>query len=228
MQNKIITTADGSHSIFVPAYNENYHSVHGAIQESQHVFIDAAFKEKSKENTDIRIFEMGFGTGLNAFMTYLEQKKQDNKIHIHYHTIEAFPISLEAAFQLNYVEKLNANSEKTAFETLHQTVWNETTDISPYFHLTKYLNKIEEIDLPNNYFDIIYFDAFAPSSQANLWTAEIFTKMYNCLKINGIRTPYCAQGVVKRTMKSVGFKLEALPGPIGKREMTRLRKVHLG
>ncbi|MGB1205987.1 MAG: tRNA (5-methylaminomethyl-2-thiouridine)(34)-methyltransferase MnmD [Chitinophagales bacterium] len=228
MQNKIVTTADGSHSIFVPAFNENYHSVHGAIQESQHVFIDAALKEKSKENKDIYIFEMGFGTGLNAFMTYLEQKKQDNKIHIHYHTIEAFPISLAAAFQLNYVEKLEANSEKTAFEALHQANWSETTNISPYFHLTKYHNKIEEIDLPNNHFDIIYFDAFAPSSQAELWTVEIFIQMYNCLKINGILTTYCAKGVVKRTMKSVGFKLEALPGPIGKREMTRLRKVDLG
>lgn len=215
-------TEDGSHTFYVEALDEYYHSIHGAIQESNTVFINAGLKAIDK--TEINIFEMGFGTGLNAFMTFLEA--QQNKLKINYYTIEAYPISLEEAKLLNYHEELNAETEREIFLKMHDCPWNESIKISENFILHKIKKEIENLksnDLPT--VDLIYFDAFAPSAQPQLWEKGILKLMHDILKQNGLLTTYCAKGVFKRTLKEVGFEVESLPGPIGKREMTRAIKL---
>ena len=215
------TTADGSHTLFVPELNETYHSIHGAIQESQHVFIkNGLYYFRDKETIDI--LEIGFGTGLNALLTLLAIENSSQKVD--YVSLEKFPLPNELIQQLNYPTQLKINTTQTAlFNHLHTCKWNTNTPISKNFNLLK----IEE-DLANlkttTTFDLIYFDAFAPEKQAELWTAEIFFKIYDFLKPKGILVTYCAKGVVKRTIKSVGFQIETLPGPPGKREMIRAVK----
>ncbi len=222
MTRTLITTADGSHSIAVKELDENYHSVHGAIQESEHVFIDAGLKALSTELNDIYIFEMGFGTGLNAFLTYLYTK--NTGVRVHYTAIEAYPITTDFALQLNYLNQLNAREHQAVFNALHQCEWSEKQQITPNFHLTKVQDSLEECSLPNEQFHLVYYDAFAPSAQPELWEEAIFSKIYASMQNKGILTTYCAKGSVKRTLKKVGFTIEKLPGPIGKREMTRAWK----
>lgn len=216
---RIFVTSDGSHSMFSNEHGVSYHSKHGAIQETQHVFIDAAYHFKSSNQTDLSILEIGFGTGLNAFMTWLETEKTNHQIQ--YTAIEAFPISMEEATQLNYANALQQDSSK--FLKLHESPWEETISLSPNFLFTKNKRKFEELNFQNE-FDIIYFDAFAPNAQPELWEEPILQKMFDALKTNGVLTTYCAKGVVKRTLKAVGFTIEAIPGPPGKREMTRALK----
>ncbi len=239
MNRKLVTTADGSHSIFIAELDENYHSVHGAIQESQHVFIDAGWKavckarSKHKNTSPINIFEMGLGTGLNAFMTYLAWlplttvEVEPLIIPVHYTAIEAYPVTLEMMQQLNYVEQLSnysASNYANIFTQIHTSLWNKKIPLSPNFDFTKLQANLATVDLPDNYYHLIYFDAFAPSAQAHLWTEAIFAKLYAAMQTGGLLTTYCAKGVVKRTLKKVGFEIEALPGPPGKREMTRAWK----
>lgn len=232
----LFITDDGSHSVLSDAFGVSYHSKHGAIQETQHVFIEAGLKYAVEKGLkDISILEIGFGTGLNAFMTFLEAERLGIKID--YTTVEAYPLSMSSIFQLNYVEKLEAEAHRSAFETMHTAAWFEKHPLSvgvPFHrnpfgsdsinaHFTKILTDFEHINFKNT-FDIIYFDAFAPEAQPELWETEMMQKMYDALKINGILTTYCAKGVVKRVMKSVGFTIEKLAGPPGKREMTRAHK----
>ena len=216
---RIFITEDGSHSMFSQEHGVSYHSRHGAIQESQHVFIDAGFHFKSSANNSLSILEIGFGTGLNAFMTLLEAEKSDHKIQ--YTAIEAFPISIEEATTLNYAAALQQDTSK--FLKLHQSTWEETISLNDNFSFIKNKKRFEELDFQNQ-FDIIYFDAFAPNAQPELWEKTLLQKMYDVLKPNGVLTTYCAKGVVKRTLKAVGFTIEAIPGPPGKREMTRAIK----
>lgn len=200
----------------------SYHSKYGAVTESQHVFIDAALRFKAVLKKEIQVFEMGFGTGLNALLTYLEARKRN--LVIHYTAVETHPISMEAVRSLNYNKHLNIPAEETdIFEQLHTLDWNISHDINDNFNLLKWKMNIEELSLPQQY-DIIYFDAFAPNAQAHLWSAEIMQKMYDSLLPEGILVTYCAKGSVKRTMKEVGFAVERLKGPPGKREMTRAIK----
>lgn len=214
-------TKDGSHTFYIEALDEYYHSLHGAIQESDTVFIKAGLHAVTK--SEIHIFEMGFGTGLNAFMTYLEAKKTGKKIH--YYTIEAYPISLEEAKTLNFHKELNAESEYDTFLKMHQENWNEKMALHKDFNLFKVKGKLEDLQIASlPKFDLIYFDAFAPSAQPHLWEIEMLKKMYEILKPEGILTTYCAKGIFKRTLKEVGFAVESLPGPIGKREITRASK----
>lgn len=218
----LITTADGSHSIFAPTLDEHYHSIHGAIQESLHVFIKAGLEALPKTLDNIHILEMGFGTGLNAFMTYLANQAFPNRT-IHYTSLEAYPISEEMVLQLNYPITLQAVEQTAVFQQLHQAPWNVSTQITPKFTLTKLHTTLEEVNLPPK-FHLIYYDAFAPSAQPELWTTAIFQKLYDALLPDGLLTTYCAKGVVKRGMKNVGFQVEGLPGPPRKREMTRAKK----
>lgn len=220
-EDEIYITEDGSHSIHSGKFDVGYHSKHGAITETHHVFIDAALRFKAVVQKDIRILEIGFGTGLNAFVTLLETIKRN--LNIHYTAIEAYPISMEQVATLNYAAQLDPNYQ-ASFLDMHQSVWNAPVQIHEQFILDKRLMKFEEIDFKNQ-FDIIYFDAFAPNAQPELWTEDIMQCMYDSLKENGILTTYCAKGIVKRTMKKVGFVIEALPGPPHKREMTRALKV---
>lgn len=222
---KLITTSDGSHSLFVEAWDESYHSIHGAIQESKHVFIEAGLNSPDlilEEEKTLEVLEMGFGTGLNAFLTYLAAKNKP----IHYTSLEAYPIDLEMVQKLNYTKLLEVNEADTIiFEKMHQSNWNQTVSISSNFHLCKLNQQLEEANLPSNHFHLVYYDAFAPSAQPELWTEAIFSKLYRSMRSGGILTTYCAKGVVKRILKKVGFEVRPLPGPPGKREMTKAIKM---
>ena len=218
MDRKIVLTEDGSHTVQLNDSKEHYHSTFGAIQESMHIFINHGFKHLSPAIDNIQIFEVGFGTGLNAFLTYLQTSDKD--IFVNYTAIEAFPLDKEIYSELNYHKLIKSGEGEQIFALMHDAPWNQIFFISPKFALTKVQTKIENFDLRNKY-HIIYFDAFDPEYQPELWTESIFNKMYKMLEPGGIIITYCAKGKVKRAMKSAGFKIEELPGPPGKREITR-------
>lgn len=219
---QIFTTKDGSHSLESDQFGEAYHSRHGALQESLHVFIDAGLKSILEGNpSKIKIFEMGLGTGLNALLTYLHCK--DLAIPVEYWGIELYPI--DNWKDLNYPELLeNSKEAKNVLNQMHEAAWNIETNIDPNFTLHKIQGKLEETTLPDDFFNLVYFDAFAPNAQPELWTEEIFAKLFEAMVSDGLLTTYCAKGVVKRAMKAVGFSIEGIPGPPGKREMTIARK----
>lgn len=213
MKREIIITSDGSTTIHLPDWNEQYHSKHGAIQEAKHVFIKNGLNIVS--SNEISILEIGFGTGLNCFITLLESDKT-----IDYVGVEAYPVAKEEVEKLNYVSELHTEKHKHVFEKIHSTLWEEKQQITDNFYLTKRKQFFKDI-CDKNYFDIIYFDAFGARVQPELWTEEIFSKMFNALKPNGILVTYSAKGSVRRAMQTVGFSVERLKGPPGKREMLR-------
>ena len=219
MKREIIQTLDGSTTIHLQEWDECYHSKHGAIQEAQHVFIKNGLS--LFQNNQVSILEIGFGTGLNAFITFLEGSKMNQSID--YVGVEAYPISAEEVMMMNYVDELNAGNESDIFKKMHASNWGEEIVLSIDFSLTKRKQFFEEID-DFEKFDLIYFDAFGYRVQPELWSTEIFKKMYNSLKPKGILVTYAARGVVKRSMMEVGFTVEKLAGPPGKREMFRARK----
>jgi tRNA U34 5-methylaminomethyl-2-thiouridine-forming methyltransferase MnmC len=219
LEREIIQTLDGSTTIHIKEWNENYHSKHGAIQEAKHVFIQnglALFPNKK-----VSILEIGFGTGLNAFITYLESTGLGQNID--YVGVEGYPVSAEELKAMNYVAELQALDSKSIFEKMHNSDWEIETNLSDTFSLTKRKQFFEEID-DIDAFDLIYFDAFGYRVQPELWSTVVFKKMYDALKIDGILVTYAARGVVKRSMIEVGFTVEKLAGPPGKREMFRARK----
>ncbi|MBV1923239.1 MAG: tRNA (5-methylaminomethyl-2-thiouridine)(34)-methyltransferase MnmD [Flavobacteriaceae bacterium] len=222
MERKIITTLDGSTTIHLPEWDEQYHSKNGAIQEAYHVFIEMGFfyflnKFQPKE---VNILEIGFGTGLNAFITLLETQKRN--VSTFYTGIEAYPVEGSEIKQLNYHQQLKVAEED--FLILHSSPWGKTLKQNSNFKLLKRKMFFSEINDTNQY-DIIYFDAFGARVQPELWTEEIFQRMYDALKVNGVLVTYSAKGSVRRAMQAVGFKVERLPGPPGKREMLRATKV---
>ncbi len=223
MKREIITTGDGSMTIHLPELNEQYHSKHGAINEANHVFITNGLHHilENKRKDPIDILEIGFGTGLNAFITYIESKKI-NQI-INYVGVEAYPVSIEEAKLMNYPVTLNAENIKHVFEQLHQVDWEISNKISNFFLITKKKQFFSEINDKDS-FELIYFDAFGARVQPELWTVSIFERMYNALKPNGVLVTYSAKGSVRRAMQEVGFTVERLPGPPGKREMLRATK----
>lgn len=219
MERKIITTADGSRTIQIPDWGEQYHSKHGAIQEAYHVFIEnglALFRDRR-----LSILEIGFGTGLNAFITFLEAGKR--KLEIDYDGVEKYPVSPEELEQLNYVSELNADGYEATFLKMHALPWEGVHPVDVNFRLTKRQLDFGAIDDQES-FNLVYFDAFGARVQPELWTEEIFSKMYRALKAGGVLVTYSAKGSVRRAMQSVGFEVERLPGPPGKREMLRARK----
>ena len=213
--NQLIITKDGSHSLFSQKHGVSYHSKYGAIQETQHVFINAGFHHKIP-TPSLSILGIGFGTGLNAFMTFLESKKRD--VDVNYIGVEAYPLSMETINEFNFSEILK--EKENIFQKIHELDWEKPHVLNNHFQLTKMKMMIEDITFKNQ-FDLIYFDAFGPGSQPELWEEPILQKMYEALKIDGVLTTYCAKGSVKRSLKKVGFTIEALPGPPGKREMNR-------
>ena len=217
MEIKIINTDDGSSSLYLPSMNETYHSKFGAQTESMHVFINAGYKQLHKNN--IHILEIGFGTGLNVFLTY-KQHIYDKKT-IYFETIEKFPLHKSIYTKLNFTQ---STAEKSIFYKIHESEWQKDIYIDDNFVLCK-----KEVDLINynsdKHFDIIYFDAFDPAKQPELWTEDVFDKMYKLLNNNGILVTYSAKGIVRRAMQNVGFKVERIPGPPGKREMMRAIKI---
>ena len=221
MKREIITTADGSKTIHIPEWDEQYHSKHGAIQEAYHVFIEMGlfYFLKNKQPKFFKILEIGFGTGLNAFITLIEAEKFNPEID--YTGVEAYPIAVGEIEKLNYTTELNASEE--LFKKLHSCIWEVSSKISESFTLTKRKQFFSEIEDKNAY-HLIYFDAFGARVQPKLWTEEIFQKMHDALKTGGVLVTYSAKGSVRRAMQAVGFTVERLPGPPGKREMLRATK----
>ena len=216
MKREIIITSDGSTTIHLPDWNEQYHSKHGAIQEAYHVFIKHGLQQL--KTNEVSILEIGFGTGLNAFITLIESSKK-----INYVGVEAYPVAVDEVQKLNYVSELKADQYKEVFKKLHQVSWEEKHQITDSFFLTKREQFFKDIK-DEHTFNLIYFDAFGARVQPDLWTEEIFKKMYVALKPKGILVTYSAKGSVRRAMESVGFSVERLPGPPGKREMLRAIK----
>ena len=218
---KIIETEDGSSSLYVPSLNETYHSFHGALGESRHVFIKEglAHWHKMQGKTTVRILEMGFGTGLNAILTADYALK--NSLHIEYDTLEAYPLEASVVEKLNYPKLLQDDDLTSIFSNLHTAPWNEHVGISAFFTLHKRHVMAEAFTPAKAYYNVIYFDAFAPNKQAELWTTEILEKFYNSLSPEGILVTYCAKGQFKRDLKTLGFEVETLAGPPGKKEMVR-------
>lgn len=219
---KIIQTQDGSHSIFSEQFGESYHSKYGAIRESQHVFLEAGLYPLAIVKKELKVLEIGFGTGLNAFLTLIAADKRG--VNVYYEAIEAFPISVEEAKLLNYTSLLGLPFKQPLFEKIHEMEWEKPLPLSANFTLKKHKALFQQINYQNQ-FDLIYFDAFAPKAQPELWERHVLEKMYTALKQEGVLVTYCAKGVVKRTFKQVGFKVQALPGPPGKREMTHCIKM---
>lgn len=212
-------TGDGSKTIYLPHLDETYHSHHGAVQEALHVFIKNGLQSLTQK--EIKVFELGFGTGLNAILTQIEAETSDKAIE--YTGIEAYPVGHEIAAQMLYEEKIG-QEWKMAFDNLHALTWNDFHRINSNFTFRKIDARIEDLDFERNYYDIIFFDAFGPRAQGELWQPNILEKMYLMLKPGGVFVTYCAMGQFKRDLKSLGFIVESLPGPPGKREMTRGQK----
>ncbi len=221
---QLITTGDGSHSLLNTDLNETYHSTHGAVQESQHVFIKNGLDFFIEQNTpdEINILEVGFGTGLNALLT--ARQIQDSKIKVHYTSLEAFPISIEIADQLSYYNDVLFPHSKQLFMSLHESGWNEPVSILANFTLEKRKMTLQESSFRPSDFDLVFFDAFAPNKQPEMWEVGILEKVVQAMKPKGVFVTYCAKGQVKRDLKSFGMKIETLSGPPGKREMVRALK----
>ena len=217
----IITTADGSHSLLNTDLSETYHSQHGAIQESIHVFIRNGLNYylQNYASAQINILEIGFGTGLNAYLSLLEVLEKPCKVF--YNSLEAYPLSREIWSQLNYSSDSNAHY----FFKLHECEWNKLEEIHPNFKLHKQHVKLEDVELPNNKFDLVYFDAFAPNKQPEMWSLEILEKVVGAMPPNSVFVTYCAKGQLKRDLRTLGLRVETLPGPPGKKEMIRALKI---
>lgn len=221
MERKIITTSDGSSSLFLPEWDEQYHSKHGAIQEAYHVFIKNGLDLFSSKE-EVSILEMGFGTGLNCLISYLEGVKR--QLQISYVGIEAYPLESEITEQLNYPKQLEADSFAPVYAEMHRIPWETPNALNENFSLLKKVQRFEDFDADPS-FNLIYFDAFGARVQPELWTEDIFKKMFRALKPNGVLVTYSAKGSVRRAMQATGFAVERLQGPPGKREMLRGRKI---
>lgn len=214
MQRKIVTTADGSRTIHLEEWNENYHSHHGALQEAKHVFIDK-LRERIGNRKEITILEIGFGTGLNALLTM--ELALNLEVKINYVALEAFPVSDAEMEALNYDIFWPEGNEY--FDEMHRCAWNTETILHRFFGITKRQVQFEEWKSEPEQMDFIYFDAFGPRVQPHLWTTSIFEKMYSSAKSGAYFLTYCAKGQVRRDLMSVGWSMQRLPGPPGKREM---------
>lgn len=216
---KLEQTADGSFTLYVPELDEHYHSVKGALTESQHIFIDMGLKHSQATNP--YILEIGLGTGLNCFLTYLTSKETGQAIH--YTGIERFPLSEEVIDQLDYAT-LIGKGEKEIYQAIHQAAWNKEVLLSPHFSLHKIEGDFTQYSFLGKY-DLIYFDAFAPEKQPEMWEQPLFDMLYELLNPGGILTTYCAKGMVRRMLQAAGFTVERLAGPPGgKREILRATK----
>lgn len=219
MKTELFITEDGSHTLYVPEIDECYHSSHGAIQESRHIFIEAGLKMCFKN--EINILEIGFGTGLNAFLALIEVEKVGKKIK--YTALEKFPVEMEKINNLNFAHQIESN-KISLFQFMHQSEWNKEIEITPQFSLTKVECDFTSYNIESQY-DIVFFDAFSPEKQAEMWTEKIFLKIYTHCNPGAILTTYCAKGIVRRALQNVGFEVERLAGPPGKREILRATKL---
>lgn len=217
---EIKKTDDGSHTLYVPELDEHYHSAYGAVQESMHVFIGTGLNH-FKQKDELSILEVGFGTGLNALLTALNAPKQKAM----YQAVEAFPLQDEVIQKLNYPQFIQLEITDLIFDKIHKAEWGIESAITKNFILTKIHSKIQKADLPENHFHLVYFDAFAPDVQPELWTEDIFKQIFASLKPGGILVTYSSKGLVKQNLRAVGFTVKRLPGPAGKKHMVRAEKV---
>jgi len=216
-------TGDGSHTLFVPGLQEHYHSIFGAIAESRHIFLEAGFNYIYKPFKKISILEIGFGTGLNALLTYCESEVTDCQVK--FTTIELNPLNEDIYSRLNYPEFINFSGSHEVFLHLHNLPWNFWNPLTENFSLLKINTSLEAYHPKKEVFDLVYFDAFGPDVQPEMWTEEVFNKMAFGLKKHGVLVTYSTKGTVKRNLKEAGFSLEKLPGPQGKREILRAVKI---
>ena len=217
--NQLIVTGDGSHTIFVPGMNEHYHSIHGAVQESQHIFIKNGFE--TVQSGYVNIFEAGFGTGLNALLTAVRNIECGKKVN--YVTVEKYPLPVEIISFLNYWQFAGKEGEKI-FRLLHSAPWDEEFYINENFRIKKIRDDLTVMALRGNY-DLIYFDAFGPDKQPDMWSDDVFSKISSVTEKEGIFVTYSAKGEIKRRLKANGFEVSLLPGPPGKRQMIRAVKI---
>jgi tRNA U34 5-methylaminomethyl-2-thiouridine-forming methyltransferase MnmC len=217
--NRILTTADGSHTIYIPELNEHYHSIHGAVQESTYIFIINGFE--TCEADPLNIFEVGFGTGLNALLTAIKSCKGSREVN--YTSVEKYPIDENIIRALNYPD-FTGDEGKEIFNSIHSSPWNTRMKICKNFTLTKVKGDFTSEPLTGNY-DLIYFDAFGPDKQPEMWTREIFTSIAAVTNKNGIFVTYSAKGEVKRNLRFCGFNVSLLQGPPGKRHIIRAVKI---
>ncbi len=225
MKRNIVLTADGSTTIQIPEWAEQYHSMHGAVHEARHVFLQMGIDYWLAKNTGsqtLSILEIGFGTGLNALLSLIHL--QDRDIQAIYEGVEKFPVSLVEVNQLNYIDQLDATNLTAIFDEMHSSSWEQTIPLSRNFTLKKRRQDFYDIGDKSQH-DVIFFDAFGARVQPELWEEPIFQKMFDALEPGGILVTYAAKGSVRRAMQAVGFIVERLPGPPGKREMLRGSKI---
>lgn len=220
MKREIITTEDGSKTIHLPEINESYHSTHGALQEAIHVFIKSGWDEI--KTNEVNILEIGFGSGLNAIITLIAGQNESKKVN--YTGLEAFPLSKEEVELLKHIELEDIAANKKEYQLLHTAKWDESVEITEQFILRKVERKMEDFIPEKETFNLIYFDAFGPRVQPYMWTIGVLRKMYDALSTDGVFVTYCAKGDVRRNLISLGFEVEKIPGPPGKREMLRAKK----
>lgn len=221
MKTELIETADGSHTLYVPEMAEHYHSVNGAIRESRHVFIDAGFRRLNTVSESLRVLEFGFGTGLNALLTMAEAEHLE--CYVHYYTMEKYPLSSDVFQSLNYARTLSPPTPQEWFDRLHEAPWETDVQITPHFVLHKIRADYNDCCFPGN-IQLVYYDAFAPDKQPEVWNERIFAALFQTMLPGGLLTTYCAKGIVRRMLQAVGFTVERIPGPPGKREMLRAVK----
>lgn len=216
---KIVGTSDGSDTLYVPELGEHYHSVYGAIQESEYIFIRTGLNYLKSDS--VRIFEAGFGTGLNALLTYASSITENRRIF--YHAIDSYPLPQEVTDSLNYTDIIGYWS-RNVFRHMHSCVWDKIERISDDFILYKQLGDLTK-DKINGSFNLIYYDAFGPDKQPEMWSDDIFARISGITESNGVLVTYSAKGSVKRGLKRNGFDVSLLPGPPGKRQIIRAIKI---
>ncbi|MBK7173049.1 MAG: tRNA (5-methylaminomethyl-2-thiouridine)(34)-methyltransferase MnmD [Bacteroidales bacterium] len=221
-ENKLVMSEDGSHTLMSGVFKEHYHSTHGAIQESRHIFLQAGYHYVHQEVNEIRLLEIGFGTGLNALLTCMESRLLHSRTC--YITLEPFPITEESRKSLNYPSLLEQPDAQQYFSHMHEAAWAKEQEISEWFRFTKLKVGINEFQGESETFDLVYFDAFSPETQPEMWTEEVFGKLFLVLKPGGCLVTYSCKGIVKRALRSAGFSIQKLPGPPGKREILRALK----
>ncbi|MEI8112174.1 MAG: tRNA (5-methylaminomethyl-2-thiouridine)(34)-methyltransferase MnmD [Bacteroidia bacterium] len=220
MKKEFIITEDGSHTIYLPEMDEHYHSVHGAIQESVHIYIGQGLMQIEKK--EISVLEIGFGTGLNAYLTYCFAKERN--ISVNYLSLEKYPLTETEYLQLNYPESIFPKNS-LVFEQMHRADWDLNQEISSIFWLKKVKADLLTYQFNSEpQFDLVYYDAFAPGKQPEMWTDEVLHKVAESVKDGGILVTYCAKGTVRRAFSAAGFFMERMPGPTGKKEILRGRK----
>jgi tRNA U34 5-methylaminomethyl-2-thiouridine-forming methyltransferase MnmC len=215
LPSRLILTEDGSHTLFDVRFDQHYHSIHGSLQESHRIFIELGIGYCSHKTDEIRVFELGLGTGLNALLTWHWAEQYPKSVH--YVSIDAYPITVQEAQQLNYETLVN----QEGLIDLHQVAWGTPIRLSPYFTFLKQQTLLQDFCAEGTLFDVIYYDAFAPRTQPELWTAETFAQVARFTKVGGALVTYCAKSDVQRALRSAGFRVEKHRGPSGKRHVLR-------